>query len=346
MPSLIAFQLIEESESDKTYEMNFPIDPIYPLKSVDEAVRDYLVKDTPLLDLPTIPEFYAGREIFVTGFSGFMGKVLIEKLLRSCPEIKVIYVLLRPKKGQSIEERLQTITDLQLFDVLRAVQPNFSEKIIPINGDVTQLELGMSSSDVELMKNVSIVFHSAASVRFDDSLKYAVLMNTRGTRELLKFAEQLKQLQVVLHVSTTFSNLFLRTVDEEVYDAPADWSKTIEVCEKLDDDLLNDLTPHYINFMPNTYAFTKALGEQVLVDYQQKLPIVLFRPSIVVGTLTEPFSGWIDNFNGPMGLLLGCGLGIARTMYCDPNNKCDFIHVDVCIKAMIIAAWKRAHDDR
>jgi alcohol-forming fatty acyl-CoA reductase len=31
-------------------------------------------------------------------------------------------------------------------------------------------------------------------------------------------------------------------------------------------------------------------------------------------------------------------------MYCNPDNFADFTPVDVCIKAMIIAAWKRAHE--
>lgn len=45
-----------------------------------------------------------------------------------------------------------------------------------------------------------------------------------------------------------------------------------------------------------------------------------------------------------MGLLVGSGIGIVRTMHSNPNNRCDFTPVDVCAKAMIIAAWKRAHD--
>ena len=51
----------------------------------------------------------AGKCVFVTGGSGFMGKVLLEKLLRSCPDIACIYVLLRPKKGVPVQERLQAL---------------------------------------------------------------------------------------------------------------------------------------------------------------------------------------------------------------------------------------------
>ena len=57
----------------------------------------------------TIPEFYEGKSIFLTGGSGFIGKVLIEKVLRSCPGVGDIYILMRPKRGQSVQER---ITDL------------------------------------------------------------------------------------------------------------------------------------------------------------------------------------------------------------------------------------------
>jgi hypothetical protein len=56
------------------------------------------------------------------------------------------------------------------------------------------------------------------------------------------------------------------------------------------------------------------------------------------------FNTKMDNFNGPVGMLVGSGLGITRTMYCDPDNIADFTPVDVCIKAMIIGAWKRAHE--
>lgn len=62
--------------------------------------------------VPNIPEFFAGKNIFITGGLGFMGKVLIEKLLRSCPKIGYIYVLVRNKKGQNAQDRLKYLSDL------------------------------------------------------------------------------------------------------------------------------------------------------------------------------------------------------------------------------------------
>lgn len=53
----------------------------------------------------SINDFFQDAVIFVTGGTGFLGKALVEKLLRSCDGIKSIYILLRPKRGQNSEER-------------------------------------------------------------------------------------------------------------------------------------------------------------------------------------------------------------------------------------------------
>lgn len=45
-----------------------------------------------------------------------------------------------------------------------------------------------------------------------------------------------------------------------------------------------------------------------------------------------------------MGILLASCVGISKTMYCDRQNILDLTPVDVCVKAMIISAWKRAHE--
>jgi fatty acyl-CoA reductase len=176
---------------------------------------------------------------------------------------------------------------MQLFGLVRKNMPHVLEKLIPVNGDVMELDLGLSPDDIIRMKNVSIIFHSAASVKFDDPVKYAVFMNTRGTREMMKFAEKLPNLKVCLHVSTTYTNLKETNVREEIYPEVADWQKTIEMCEKLDEDILDVMTQHYSDFIANTYVFSKNLAEHVIDDYKDKVPVVLFRPSIVISTMAE-----------------------------------------------------------
>jgi fatty acyl-CoA reductase len=49
-----------------------------------------------------IPSFYAHKTVLLTGATGFVGKVVLEKIMRSCPNFKRIYLMVRPKKSQSI----------------------------------------------------------------------------------------------------------------------------------------------------------------------------------------------------------------------------------------------------
>lgn len=57
----------------------------------------------------SIPESFRDVTVLVTGGTGFMGKVLTEKLLRSCPDLKQIYLLIRDKKGKSMHQRLDEL---------------------------------------------------------------------------------------------------------------------------------------------------------------------------------------------------------------------------------------------
>lgn len=57
----------------------------------------------------TVKQFYAGKNVFLTGGTGFVGIAYLEKLLRSIPDIGNIYVLLRPRKTQGIQERFEII---------------------------------------------------------------------------------------------------------------------------------------------------------------------------------------------------------------------------------------------
>lgn len=57
-----------------------------------------------------VRDFYNNKNIFITGGTGFVGACLIEKLLRCCSDVKNIYLLIRPKKGKSIADRLDELT--------------------------------------------------------------------------------------------------------------------------------------------------------------------------------------------------------------------------------------------
>jgi len=53
-------------------------------------------------DTLNLVEFYRGKNIFLTGTTGFVGKVVLEKLLRAIPDFDTIYVMVRPKKSITI----------------------------------------------------------------------------------------------------------------------------------------------------------------------------------------------------------------------------------------------------
>lgn len=59
--------------------------------------------------MASIADYYAGKNVLITGATGFMGKVLVEKLLRSCPGVRALYILVRPKAGQTMQERVASM---------------------------------------------------------------------------------------------------------------------------------------------------------------------------------------------------------------------------------------------
>ncbi|CAH1131183.1 unnamed protein product [Ceutorhynchus assimilis] len=286
-----------------------------------------------------------GKNIFITGGSGFIGKALIEKLLRSCPGLGNIYVLLRSKKGKTLYSRVEQILNCPLFTLLKQEHAESLKKIIPIQGDITEIGFALSANDESILINeVDIFFHIAASVKFDDFLKDAILTNIRGTREAASLALKMKRIEVFMHVSTAYCNVDKSKYLEEIlYPSRGDWKEALLVAENCNSTTLSIFSQKYISQFPNTYTYTKQLAEHCVNDMLLgEIPTVIFRPSVVVSTITDPMVGWIDNFNGPVGLAIAAGSGLLRCAYGDGNVESDYIPVDNAIKLMISAAWNKA----
>ncbi|XP_069375748.1 fatty acyl-CoA reductase 1 isoform X4 [Paralichthys olivaceus] len=293
--------------------------------------------------MASIAEYYAGKNVLITGATGFMGKVLVEKLLRSCPEVNALYILVRPKAGQSMQQRVSDMMKCKLFDRVREDNPDFHEKIIPISSELVQPGLAISPVDVEkLTACINVVFHCAATIRFDEPLKHALQLNVIATQQLLSLAQQMHHLEAFIHISTAYANCNRKHIDEVIYPPPVEPKKLIESLEWMDDNMVRDITPRLIGDRPNTYTYTKALAEYVVQQEQDKLNIGIIRPSIVGASWQEPFSGWIDNFNGPSGVFIAAGKGILRTMRANNDAVADLIPVDVVVNLTLAAGWYTA----
>ena len=100
-------------------------------------------------------KFWHGKNVFITGATGFVGKALVEKLLREFgDDCGTIYLLVRarmvrsrkpgvPDENRGVDERLRSeIYDSQLFDTLRATRRDFEtlffQKVKPIAGELSR----------------------------------------------------------------------------------------------------------------------------------------------------------------------------------------------------------------
>ena len=175
-----------------------------------------------------IKEFYHDKTILLTGTTGYVGKVVLEKFLRSLPTFKKIFVLVRLKRGTAPMERVwKDIFSSQCFDVVRAL-PDFEHtiktKIVPIEGDITKDLLAIKPADRDmLISELDVIINIAASVDFNEQLTDALQINYFGCLRMLDLAQSCKKLQIYTHVSTCYVNCEkFGYIKEQIYDIPED----------------------------------------------------------------------------------------------------------------------------
>uniref|UniRef100_A0A8D2JJ18 Fatty acyl-CoA reductase n=1 Tax=Varanus komodoensis TaxID=61221 RepID=A0A8D2JJ18_VARKO len=293
--------------------------------------------------MSSVANYYNGKSVLVTGATGFLGKVLLEKLLRSSHDVKTIYILVRHKAGQSIQSRVVNLVKCKVFDRVREEWPNFHEKIKPISAEFIQPNLAITAEDTdELLSEVNIIFHCAATIRFNEPLKHALLLNVKGTQQLLLLAHRMQKLEAFVHVSTAYANCNRKYIEEVIYPPPVEPNKLFDLVEWMDDSLLDQITPKLIQDWPNTYTFTKALTEFLIQQERGNLNVAIIRPSIVGASWQDPFPGWIDTFNGTSGFFIAAGKGLIRTIKCNSTAVADIVPVDVVINITLAAGWYTA----
>ncbi|ETN61391.1 hypothetical protein AND_006947 [Anopheles darlingi] len=241
-------------------------------------------------------------------------EALIYKLLTSCPGIENIFLLVRSKRGKDIFSRVEEIFDDAMFDKMKQTCPKYDHKIRAVAGDCMQPALGISASDREILaENVNIVFHLAATVRFDEKMKTAMQINVKACRDVLDLCHDMKHLKSVIYVSTAYTQCPQPVVEERFYDPPLDSEKMIHLTDCVTDGMIEKITPVLLDKWPNTYTFTKAIAEDVVRKNSRGMPVGMFRPGIgtdsasigkqqAVGAGIAPYAP-----HGPTSLTTGCG---------------------------------------
>jgi hypothetical protein len=86
----------------------------------------------------------------------------------------------------------------KLFSIVSKIHPDYKSKLVPLQGDLQEPNMGLSSQDRQLLlDNVDIVFHSAATVRFDEPIRVAVQINIVGTKKVIQLCQDMKHLKVI-----------------------------------------------------------------------------------------------------------------------------------------------------
>jgi long-chain acyl-CoA synthetase len=181
---------------------------------------------------------------------------------------RTVYALVRARDDDEAQARLRAA-------VARVVDApgRFDHRLLAIRGDVAEPGLGISRSRrLALAESVTEIVHSAASVSFTLPLAEAREINVEGTRRMLELAELCTahgSLRRFAYVSTAYvAGDATGTFGEDDHDVGQGFR--------------------------NTYERTKWEAERLVRAHAERLPVQIFRPSIVVG---EQETGWTAAFN-------------------------------------------------
>ncbi|KAB2603206.1 alcohol-forming fatty acyl-CoA reductase-like [Pyrus ussuriensis x Pyrus communis] len=313
------------------------------------------------MESKTIQEYLQKKTVLVTGATGFLAMVFLEKILRVQPDVKKVYLLLRAPDINSARDRMHNeIIGKELFKVLREKMGAYfdsfiSEKVVAIPGDVSSENLGVKDHKFrkEMFNEIQIILNSAATTKFDES-EYI------RSSSCVSFAKKCLKLEMLLHVSTAYvcgeragliaedlsssliddiinNNFELhekKLVEEKLNERKAQGASE-EIITRTMKDLGTERAKLY--GWPNTYVFTKAIGEIFLHHSKDNLPLVIIRPTIVTSTYKEPFPGWTQGLRTIDSVFAGYGKGKLKCLLVDPMSVFDMIPVDMVVNSIISA---------
>ncbi|MFV8571638.1 fatty acyl-CoA reductase [Marinobacter sp. SBS5] len=311
-----------------------------------------------------------GKRVLITGTSGFLGKVVLEKLMRAVPDIGGVYLLIRAnrKHADARSRFLEEVATSSVFDRMRESDPEafesfIAEKIHCITGEVTEPSFGIGREHFhKLAGDLDAVINSAASVNFQEALDQALNINTLCLENIAELARLNSELSV-LQVSTCYVNgMNSGQVDEAIIkpakkSIPRSGHGYYEV-ESLVEDLQSKIDDERVRYngkalekrlvelglrearrygWSDTYTFTKWLGEQLLMKALQGRSLTLVRPSIIESALEEPAAGWIEGVKVADAIILAYAREKVSLFPGDRSGVIDVIPVDLVANSIILA---------
>lgn len=306
---------------------------------------------------------YQERHILLTGATGFLGKVLLAMMLDRLPNIGCIYVLIRRNKQYSALERfIQETLSSPVFSTLQKKQQaeftNFiTQRVRVLEGDVTLPDLGLNAALTQhLQENIDLVINAAGLIDFSPDIRHGLNINVYGTLHVANFVSQCKH-AALLHISTCYvagNSSTLMEEHVETHKAPNGNAFNAETELSTLQDHIQQIThgnQHCRSYRrpltalgheratqwgwSNTYCYTKALAEYLLVMRYPNLRLTIVRPSIVESAVNFPFQGWNEGLNtsAPFCYLLG---GWYPYVTARKNYILDIIPVDYASNAILV----------
>ncbi|KAK3020337.1 hypothetical protein RJ639_045321, partial [Escallonia herrerae] len=300
-----------------------------------------------------IVEFLRGKGFLITGATGFLAKVLIEKIIRTVPDVGKIYLLIKAKNKEAAMKRLKNeIINAELFKCLQQKYGKSYEafmlgKLVPVLGNVCEPDLGANDNIADVIaRDVDIIVNSAANTTFDERYDVALDINTGGPSRLMSFAKKCKKLKLLLHISTAYVNGQRQgRIMEKAFcvgDSIARENFVLGTSETSSLPILDveeELKARKYGWQ-DTYVFTKAMGEMLIDNMRGEIPIVIIRPSVVESTYKEPFPGWIEGNRMMDPIVLYYGKGQLSGFLVDPNGVLDVVPADMVANTTLAAIAK------
>ncbi len=241
--------------------------------------------------------------ILLTGATGLVGGELVGRLLRAAPEA-TLYCLIRARDAADLERRRRELLSWA------EVGPTDEKRVVAVAGDVWAPDLGLGSQYDRLTQNVSAIVHTAASTHLNMELNEALRRNSGAATHVVDFALRALDaggLSRLHHFSTCYV----------VGDQPG----VVGV------DAADGLAP-----FRNTYEQSKWEAEQVVRSAAARLPVTVYRPSIIVG---DSRSGRTPHFRVLYEPMKWIFYGKTDILPCRPEIRVDVVPVDYVCDALI-----------